>query len=94
VLTFIFGLVHGFGFANVLGEIAIPRSGMVASLLGFNLGVEIGQLMLLAVCVPLLGLLGKFMINRRITIGFSSIIFIFGFMWFIERQFDFLILGF
>ncbi|WP_414858880.1 hypothetical protein [Paenibacillus sp. Soil787] len=38
---------------NVLGEISIPRSGLVASLLGFN-RVEIGQLMLLAVCVPLL----------------------------------------
>lgn len=94
VLTFIFGLVHGFGFANVLREIAIPRSGLVASLLGFNLGVEIGQLMILAVCVPLLGLLGKFIMNRRLIIGFSSVVFILGFIWFIERQFDLRILGF
>ncbi len=44
LLTFFFGLVHGFGFASVLAEIGLPPSGVVPSLVSFNVGVELGQL--------------------------------------------------
>ncbi len=54
LLAFGFGLVHGFGFASVLAEVGIPREARVASLLGFNLGVEIGQLAVVAVLLPVL----------------------------------------
>jgi hydrogenase/urease accessory protein HupE len=54
LLVFGFGLVHGLGFASVLREIGLPRRGLVLSLLSFNLGVEIGQLMVLAVTFPLI----------------------------------------
>ena len=49
ILTVIFGLVHGFGFAGVLLEIGLPRDRLVSALLGFNLGVELGQLAFVAV---------------------------------------------
>lgn len=53
-LTFPFGLVHGFGFAGALREVALPRGQVVPALLSFNLGVEAGQLMVLSVVLPLL----------------------------------------
>ena len=52
-LTFVFGLVHGFGFAGALREIALPRGEVPAALLGFNLGVEVGQLAVIALALPL-----------------------------------------
>ena len=47
-LAFAFGLVHGFGFASVLSDLGLPDGSKLLSLLGFNLGVEIGQLTLVA----------------------------------------------
>ncbi len=52
-ITFAFGLIHGFGFAGVLREIALPRAQVPIALVTFNLGVEIGQLAVLLVAVPL-----------------------------------------
>jgi hypothetical protein len=52
-ITFPFGLIHGFGFAAALREIALPRAQIPVALVSFNLGVEIGQLGVLAVAVPL-----------------------------------------
>ena len=49
VLSFVFGLLHGFGFASALGEIGLPRAELLAGLLFFNAGVEIGQLAFVAV---------------------------------------------
>jgi hypothetical protein len=59
LLTFGFGLVHGFGFASVLREIGLPPRGLVLSLVSFNLGVEIGQLAVVALVAPALHLLGR-----------------------------------
>ena len=53
VMAFAFGLIHGFGFASVLGELGLPTDLRVLSLLGFNLGVELGQLAIVAVALPL-----------------------------------------
>lgn len=53
-ITFPFGLIHGFGFAGALGEIRIPKDDVPKALLGFNLGVEAGQLAILAVVLPLI----------------------------------------
>jgi len=58
-LAFCFGLVHGFGFAGVLEEMALPTERLVPALLGFNLGVEIGQLAVVALVWPLLRLLAE-----------------------------------
>jgi hypothetical protein len=53
-LTFGFGLVHGFGFASVLRDIGLPPRGLVLSLLSFNVGVELGQLSVVALVAPAL----------------------------------------
>jgi len=58
-LAFGFGLVHGFGFASVLGDLTSGVSGLAVALAGFNLGVELGQLALLVVGFPVLYYLGK-----------------------------------
>jgi hypothetical protein len=53
-LTFVFGLVHGFGFASALRELELPRAALAAGLVSFNLGVELGQLALVALAIPVL----------------------------------------
>ncbi|TJY56639.1 HupE/UreJ family protein [Sinimarinibacterium sp. CAU 1509] len=54
MLAFAFGLIHGFGFAGVLGELGLPQSGRVLALLAFNLGVELGQLSIVVSLVPIM----------------------------------------
>ncbi|NRA06856.1 MAG: HupE/UreJ family protein [Myxococcales bacterium] len=58
-VAFAFGLVHGFGFAGVLAEMALPTGRLVPALFGFNLGVELGQLGIVALVWPLLMLLAR-----------------------------------
>lgn len=57
LVTFAFGLVHGFGFASVLRELGLPQKGLMLSLLSFNVGVELGQLVVVALVFPILHLL-------------------------------------
>ena len=52
-ITFPFGLIHGFGFAGALREIALPRGQVPIALVSFNLGVELGQLAVLSIALPL-----------------------------------------
>ncbi|XEC97759.1 HupE/UreJ family protein [Paenibacillus tarimensis] len=87
ILTFAFGLIHGFGFVNVLENIAVPGPNLVLALLGFNLGVEIGQLLLIAMIVPVMLALRKFnpVSFRRVTVGVSAILFLCGLLWAIQR---------
>lgn len=54
VMAFGFGLVHGFGFAGALGELGLPTGARLQALLGFNLGVELGQVAVVAVALPVL----------------------------------------
>ena len=66
LLTFGFGLVHGFGFSFALREtLQFAGSHLLTSLLAFNLGVELGQLLVLALLVPALGLLFRFVVAER-----------------------------
>ena len=53
-IAFVFGLFHGFGFASVLGSLGLGTDHLVLSLLGFNLGVEIGQVAIIAAVFPVL----------------------------------------
>lgn len=59
LVTFAFGLIHGFGFASVLREIGLPKKGLLWSLLSFNLGVELGQLVVVAMGFPVLLLMAQ-----------------------------------
>ena len=51
--AFAFGLIHGFGFASVLADLGLPRGPLALALVGFNLGVELGQLAIVAAFLPL-----------------------------------------
>ena len=53
VMAFVFGLIHGFGFASVLADLGLPQHALVLALVGFNVGVELGQLAIVAVFLPL-----------------------------------------
>jgi hydrogenase/urease accessory protein HupE len=87
ILTYFFGLIHGFGFATALQEIGIGTGfGVAVPLLSFNLGVEIGQIAVVLLILPILWKLHKvsFYQNRIIPIG-SVVVALAGFYWFIER---------
>ncbi|HZZ84780.1 MAG TPA: HupE/UreJ family protein [Anaeromyxobacteraceae bacterium] len=85
-LTFAFGLVHGFGFAGVLRALRLPRGSLAASLVSFNLGVEAGQLGIVAVAFPLLLLLRRRSTFREwgVLAGSLSIAAV-GAWWLLER---------
>jgi hydrogenase/urease accessory protein HupE len=87
VLTFFFGFVHGFGFANALRDLGLPPRGMIASLLSFNLGVEIGQLCVVAVLFPAVLWLNKQRFGKKVDVVVSAIVCLFGAAWFVERAF-------
>jgi hypothetical protein len=81
-----FGLVHGFGFAGALGELELSSSGMVTALLGYNLGVELGQLAIVLAIAPLILVLQRRpRAHRAVVHALSGTIFVAGMYWFIER---------
>ena len=75
VVSFVFGLVHGFGFAGALLELGLPPSGIVASLLFFNLGVEAGQAMVVAALFPAL-FCCRFAWERRAVTAISAVVLV------------------
>lgn len=85
IIAFVFGLVHGFGFAGILQEMGLPERGLVLSLLSFNVGVEIGQITIVALVLPLILTLQRWPLHRRVVYLLSSIIIGFGLYWFVER---------
>jgi hydrogenase/urease accessory protein HupE len=84
-LTFVFGLVHGFGFANVLREMELPRSALASSLFTFNAGVELGQVAVLLLAWPLLRAAQKSAYAVNITRAVSAVVVAFGVVWFVQR---------
>lgn len=87
IITFIFGLMHGFGFAGVLRELGLPTEGLVASLVSFNVGVEIGQIVILILVFPVIYYLARTKWQKQFVFALSSVILVFGGSWFIERAF-------
>ena len=87
LVVFLFGLLHGLGFAGALGAFGLPESQLVPSLLGFNVGVELGQLTVLAICFLLVGIWfgGKSWYRNSVVIPGSSIVALIGAYWFVER---------
>jgi len=86
-ITFAFGLMHGFGFASILREMHLPRSGLVASLLAFNLGVEAGQLVVVVLSYPLVLAMQR-SAHRRWWVGLASgVILVLALWWLVERAF-------
>ena len=88
-IAFAFGLVHGLGFANVLAALDLPRSVLATALLAFNVGVEIGQLGIAAIFLPLAFMLRDTRIYRPVVlVGGSLVMAALGAAWFVERAFD------
>jgi hypothetical protein len=89
MVAFGFGLIHGFGFASVLAELGLPQETLVLSLLGFNLGVEVGQLAIVAVFLPVAYALRATPFYRRaVFVGGSLATLAIALIWFVERAFD------
>lgn len=88
VIAFVFGLFHGFGFASVLGDLGLTNEFLTISLLGFNVGVELGQLVIIAAIFPILYLLRKTKIYNSILVYGSIVLIIVSLYWCIERIFD------
>lgn len=85
-ITFPFGLIHGFGFAGALREVGLPRSSIPTALVGFNLGVEFGQLAVLAVLLPLIALIRrKTWFDQWAVPGASILVILAGLVWFVAR---------
>jgi hydrogenase/urease accessory protein HupE len=87
LIAFLFGLIHGFGFAGALREIGLPESDVPTALLTFNLGVEAGQLLIVAVVLMLIALVSKLRPQslRPVTVTATYAIGTIASFWFIER---------
>src|SRR6185369_8135034 len=86
-LAFGFGLIHGFGFASVLAEFGLPREALGWSLAGFNLGVEIGQAVIVLLVAPPLGWLAQRapVAHARLVRVLAAGIAAAGGFWFVQR---------
>jgi hypothetical protein len=85
-LAFVFGLIHGFGFANVLLDLGLPNSTLATALAGFNVGVELGQLAIVCAFLPLAWMLRRTKFYRWGVVVFGSVaIAVIGFVWALER---------
>lgn len=87
LVIFGFGLLHGLGFATVLGEFGLPEGNFIPALIGFNIGVEIGQLAVIAIAFCLVGywFRDRSWYRSAIAIPGSAIIALIGAYWFVER---------
>ena len=84
-------MIHGFGFASVLLELGLPKGKAVSSLFGFNLGVELGQILVVTLAIFTLYVLGKTkLINYKdIFYNVSALLLItLGTFWFVGRVFS------
>lgn len=89
LVAFGFGLIHGFGFATVLADLGLPTGTLAVALLGFNVGVEFGQLAIVAAFLPVAFVLRSTPFYRRIVmIGGSLTIALIASAWFVERSLD------
>lgn len=88
IIAFAFGLFHGFGFASVLGEKGLAGEFVSVSLIGFNVGVEIGQLLIVAGIFPFLFFLRKLKVYPKILTYGSVGLIIISLHWVVERLFE------
>ncbi|HEY2906731.1 MAG TPA: HupE/UreJ family protein [Vicinamibacterales bacterium] len=88
-IAFTFGFIHGFGFANVLREMELPARALGWSLFSFNVGVEIGQLLVVIAVASALGALRAHSeaLGRRLAFAGSIVVIAAGAFWFVQRVF-------
>lgn len=87
VVAFLFGLLHGFGFAGALREIGLPETDVPTALLTFNIGVELGQLVIIGACLAVIALIARLAprLLRPVTLGATYAIGTTASFWFIQR---------
>jgi hypothetical protein len=89
MIAFGFGLIHGFGFAAVLTDLGLPHDSLLLSLVSFNVGVEIGQLAIVAAFLPLAYLIRRtWSYPRLVLTGGSLAVIAIALVWFTERAFN------
>ncbi len=86
-VSFLFGLIHGFGFSSVLREIGLPKENLVLALLNFNLGVEAGQAVVVIIVLPILLKLRNRSWEPKMVAAISSVILVVGLWLFVDRAF-------
>jgi len=88
-IAFAFGFIHGFGFANVLREMDLPRSALGWSLFSFNLGVEIGQMFVVIIVATVLAAVRarSERAGRQVAFAGSILVILAGAYWFVQRAF-------
>ncbi len=84
-LIFAFGLFHGLGFAEAISNIGFPKSGFITSLLGFNLGIELGQLIIVLLFYPVVNLANKYKKGKYFKKIISGIVAVGGIIWLVQR---------
>jgi hypothetical protein len=85
----VFGLIHGFGFASVLTDLGLPPGALASALVGFNLGVELGQLALVSLFLPLAYVLrASFFYRYTLRVAGSVSVAGLASMWLVERAFN------
>lgn len=87
IVVFCFGLLHGLGFAGTLRDLGIPKGEFMTSLISFNVGVELGQLTIIAICFALIGMWfgNKPWYRQRVVIPGSLLIAAVASVWFVQR---------
>ena len=84
-IAFVFGLVHGFGFSNVLRDLELPPRTLALSLFTFNAGVEIGQVLFVVLAFPLVWLAMRSGRQAQLALVGSSVVLVLGVYWFVQR---------
>lgn len=88
LVAFVFGLIHGLGFASVLGDLGLERGSLGAALFGFNVGVELGQLAVVVMFVPVIYMLRESLFYRRLVMPMGAVtISAVAAYWFVGRAF-------
>jgi hypothetical protein len=94
MIAFAFGLIHGFGFASVLADLGLPQDSLLLALVAFNVGVELGQLAILAAFLPLAWNLRRTCAyNKALLIGGSVVVIAIAAVWLVERAFNLKLTG-
>jgi hypothetical protein len=89
VAAFAFGLIHGFGFASVLAELGLPPDALVLALVGFNLGVEAGQVAIVGIFLPLAYALRATAFYRKaVLVAGSAVVALLALVWLAERALE------
>ena len=89
MIAFCFGLIHGFGFASVLADLGLPQDSLLITLVAFNLGVELGQLVIVSLFLPVAYALRATSLYKRLFLVYgSATIVLIALLWLIQRAFD------